>query len=78
VRFDIKNDGQTPLAAPWPITARVVDDGGVSHVVQTSVTGLRHGRLLPASRSIGVGRTTSGFLVFQVPAANKISEVRMT
>lgn len=78
VRFVIRNRGPAALAAPWPITARVIDEQRVSHRAETRVTAIRQGRLLPVARPLAAGKAASGFLVFQLPAANKISEVRIT
>ncbi len=78
VRFTVRNVGQMPLPGPWPITARVIDGEGMSHLVEPRVTGVRQGRLLPLTRAVVAGGTASGFLIFQLPVANKISEVRVT
>jgi hypothetical protein len=78
VRFVVRNLGKTALANPRSISVRVIDDVGHAHMVESRVSAIRRGRLLPVARPIRAGETASGDLVFRLPDDNQITEARIT
>ncbi len=78
VRLNVRNQGAEPIAAPWPISARVVDGELAPYAVESDVTRIRQGPLLALARPVAPGKEASGFLVFDLPAAREISQVRIT
>ena len=77
VRFVFEGTGETVWKGGATATASLIDGQGLSYPSDPGFTSVKAGRVLPANYRVRPDQRTSGYLVFQVPAAADITQVRL-
>ena len=78
VQMTIRNQGDLTWVSKPGTSVVLRDDEDATHRTQPAFTRVQAGRVLPEVIRLAPGRTTRGFMVFEVPRGTTVSQVKLT
>jgi hypothetical protein len=78
VPLRIVNTGDTAWTSNADLDTEVRDQAGVGYSSDPAYSTVGAGNALPADIKLRAGRTTTGYVVFEVPSGTRVTKVRVT
>ncbi len=78
VPLTVENTGDEVWRSSDDLHAEATDSADENYSSDPAYTGITAGRTLPAKIELRAGKTTRGYVVFEVPRGTRIAKVRVT
>ena len=78
VQMTIRNQGERTWVSQPGLKVVLRDDTGKTHRTVPAFTTVEAGRVLPSEIRLAPGKSTRGFVIFEVPRRTSISQVKLT